>query len=76
MSEFSLNEPLKFAIEISQSLAKEYHNEYFYPAHLLRGLLHKEVGLKPFLRFYNGVGRSQDRGLPQNRESKGHHNRG
>ncbi|HZY38740.1 MAG TPA: ATP-dependent Clp protease ATP-binding subunit [Mucilaginibacter sp.] len=49
MSELSLNEPLKFAIEVSQSLAKEYHNEYFYPAHLLRGLLHKEVGLKPVL---------------------------
>lgn len=49
MADLSLNEPLKFAIEISQSLAKEYHNEYFYPAHLLRSLLHKEVGLKSFL---------------------------
>ncbi|HTE02128.1 MAG TPA: ATP-dependent Clp protease ATP-binding subunit [Mucilaginibacter sp.] len=49
MLDLALNESLKFAIEISQSLAKEYHNEYFYPAHLLRGLLHKEVGLKTFL---------------------------
>ena len=44
-----LNESMKVAIEIAQSLAKEYHNEYFYPAHLLRALLHKDVGLKNFL---------------------------
>jgi ATP-dependent Clp protease ATP-binding subunit ClpA len=40
---------MKVAIEIAQSLAKEYHHEYFYPAHLLRALLHKNVGLKNFL---------------------------
>jgi ATP-dependent Clp protease ATP-binding subunit ClpB len=40
---------MKTAVEISQSLAKEYYNEYFYPAHILRALLHKEVGLKSFL---------------------------
>jgi ATP-dependent Clp protease ATP-binding subunit ClpB len=49
MSTLSLNESIKTAIEISQSLAKEYHNEFFYPAHLLRSMLHKEVGLKNFL---------------------------
>ena len=49
MSTLTLNESVKTAIEISQSLAKEYHNEYFYPAHLLRSLLHKDVGLKSFL---------------------------
>ena len=49
MPTLSLNESVKTAIEISQSLAKEYHNEYFYPAHLLRSLLHKDVGLKSFL---------------------------
>jgi ATP-dependent Clp protease ATP-binding subunit ClpB len=49
MSTLSLNESVKTAIEISQSLAKEYHNEFFYPAHLLRSLLHKDVGLKNFL---------------------------
>jgi ATP-dependent Clp protease ATP-binding subunit ClpB len=43
------NESVKTAIEISQSLAKEYQNDHFYPAHLLRALLHKDVGLKPFL---------------------------
>jgi ATP-dependent Clp protease ATP-binding subunit ClpB len=40
---------MKAAVQISQSLAREYHNEYFYPAHLLRALLHKDVGLKPFI---------------------------
>ncbi len=49
MSSLALNESMKAAVEISQSLAKEYHNEYFYPAHLLRALLHKEVGLKAFI---------------------------
>src|SRR4051812_10500956 len=49
MSSLALNESMKAAVEISQSLAKEYHNEYFYPAHLLRALLHKEVGLKGFI---------------------------
>ena len=49
MSTLSLNESVKTAVEISQSLAKEYHNEFFYPAHLLRSLLHKDVGLRNFL---------------------------
>ena len=49
MPTLSLNESAKTAIEIAQSLAKEYHNEFFYPAHLLRAMLHKEVGLKNFL---------------------------
>src|ERR1700712_631232 len=49
MPTLSLNESVKTAIEISQSLAKEYRNEYFYPAQLLRSLLHKDVELKNFL---------------------------
>lgn len=49
MPSLSLNESAKTALEISQSLAKEYRNEYFYAAHLLRSLLHKDVGLKSFL---------------------------
>ncbi len=40
---------MKAAVEIAQSLAKEYQNEFFYPAHLLRALLHKDVGLKGFV---------------------------
>jgi len=49
MSTLALNESMKAAVEIAQSLAKEYNNEYFYPAHILRALLHKEVGLKNFI---------------------------
>ena len=49
MPTLSLNGSMKTAVEIAQSLAKEYSNEYFYPAHVLRALLHKEVGLKSFI---------------------------
>ncbi len=49
MQTLALNESMKIAVEISQSLAKEYHNDFFYPGHLLRSLLHKEVGLKSFI---------------------------
>ena len=49
MTTLHLNESMKSAVEIAQSLAKEYSNDHFYPAHLLRALLHKEVGLKSFL---------------------------
>ena len=49
MPTLALNESMKAAVEIAQSLAKEYNNDYFYPAHILRALLHKEVGLKDFL---------------------------
>ncbi len=49
MPTLALNESMKAAVEIAQSLAKEYNNEYFYPAHVLRALLHKEVGLKGFI---------------------------
>src|SRR4051795_8576354 len=49
MSTLALNESMKTAVEIAQALAKEYNNEYFYPAHLLRAMLHKDVGLKSFL---------------------------
>jgi ATP-dependent Clp protease ATP-binding subunit ClpB len=44
-----LNDSVKTAIEISQSLAKEYRNSSFSSPHLLKALLHKEVGLKKFL---------------------------
>lgn len=49
MPTLALNESMKAAVGIAQSLAKEYNNEYFYPAHILRALLHKEVGLKNFI---------------------------
>ena len=49
MTTLSFSESLKTAIQIAISFAKEYKNEKFSLPHLLRGLLHKEVGLHPFL---------------------------
>jgi ATP-dependent Clp protease ATP-binding subunit ClpB len=43
------NESVKLAIRVAQSLAKEYHNAEFSAAHLLMGLMHKDVGLRGFL---------------------------
>lgn len=45
----TLNDSVKTAIGISQSLAKEYYNANFSAPHLLMALLHKEVGLRKFL---------------------------
>lgn len=49
MTTLSFSESLKTATRIAQSFAKEYNNEKFSLPHLLRGLLHKDVGLHPFL---------------------------
>jgi ATP-dependent Clp protease ATP-binding subunit ClpB len=38
-------EALRYAINVAQSLAREYRQERFGPAHLLMGLLHNDVGL-------------------------------
>lgn len=43
------NTDLKRAIQIAQSIAREYQNEHFSPAHLLRALLHSDIGLTSFL---------------------------
>ena len=48
-SEFSFSEDLKQAINIAQSIAKEYSNKNISPAHLLKALLHKDIGLIPYL---------------------------
>ncbi|MBN2174888.1 MAG: ATP-dependent Clp protease ATP-binding subunit, partial [Bacteroidales bacterium] len=40
---------LKQAISIAQSLAKEFSNAEFSPAHLLKALLHKDIGLTELL---------------------------
>lgn len=40
---------LKQAINIAQSIAKEYSNGEFSPAHLLKALLHKDIGLTELL---------------------------
>ncbi len=47
----NLNESVKTAIRIAQSIAGEYGNECFTPSHLLKGLLHKEVGIQSFILF-------------------------
>ncbi|MEX8547215.1 MAG: ATP-dependent Clp protease ATP-binding subunit [Mucilaginibacter sp.] len=49
MSVISLSESSKTAVKVAQSLAKEYHHKAFGPAHILKGLMHREVGLKNFL---------------------------
>ncbi len=54
MSVISLSESVKTAVRVAQSLAKEYHHKEFGPAHLLKGLMHNEVGLKNFL---NSIGK-------------------
>ncbi|MCX6270845.1 MAG: ATP-dependent Clp protease ATP-binding subunit [Bacteroidetes bacterium] len=38
------------AIQISQALAKENSNETFSPAHLLKALMHKDIGLRDTLK--------------------------
>ncbi len=47
--QINYSEDLKKAINIAQAIAKEFINEYVTPAHLLKALLHKEVGLRSFL---------------------------
>ena len=49
-SDFSFTDELKQAIGIAQSIAKEYSNESFSPGHLLKAILHKDIGLIPFLQ--------------------------
>ena len=49
MATLSFSDSLKTALQISQSFAKEYYNEKYSISHLLRGLLHKDVGLHSFL---------------------------
>jgi ATP-dependent Clp protease ATP-binding subunit ClpA len=50
MTTLSFSESLKTAIQVAISFAREYKNEQFSLPHLLRGLLHKEAGLYPFLQ--------------------------
>jgi ATP-dependent Clp protease ATP-binding subunit ClpA len=45
----TFSEELKQVIGIAQSLAKEFSNAEFSPAHLLKALLHKEIGLTDLL---------------------------
>ncbi|WPU97486.1 ATP-dependent Clp protease ATP-binding subunit [Mucilaginibacter sp. cycad4] len=50
MNIVNLGESVKTAVRVAQSLAKEYHHKEFGPAHLLKGLMHQEVGLKNLLQ--------------------------
>lgn len=57
MSLTNISESVKLAIRVAQSLAKEYHNPEFTAAHLLKGLMHKEVGLRQFL---SSIGKDEE----------------
>ena len=45
----NFTDDLKQAIKIAQSLAKEFSNAEFSPAHLLKALIHKQIGLTELL---------------------------
>jgi ATP-dependent Clp protease ATP-binding subunit ClpB len=47
--DYTFSEKTRQVIGISQSLAREFFNAEFSPAHLLKALLHKEIGLRSFL---------------------------
>lgn len=53
MSILLYNETLKSAFHIAKAFAKENYNDQFGSAHLLRSLLHKEIGLLDFLESIN-----------------------
>ena len=53
MSILLYKETLKSAFHIAKAFAKENYNEQFGAAHLLRSLLHKEIGLLDFLESIN-----------------------
>lgn len=45
-----LSESVKIAIRIAKSIAREYANECYTPSHLLKALMHKEIGLQGFIQ--------------------------
>lgn len=45
----NLDDSVKIALNIALAVARENANEYYTPSHLLKALLHKEVGLRDFL---------------------------
>ncbi|WP_298538583.1 ATP-dependent Clp protease ATP-binding subunit [uncultured Aquimarina sp.] len=52
--DYTLSPKVTNAIHIAQSIAKEYHNDEYNAAHLLKALLHKDVGLKDFFNQIDG----------------------
>ncbi len=49
MTDQTISEKLKNAIHISQAIAKEYQNPEYSSAHLLKALLHRDVGMLKYL---------------------------
>jgi ATP-dependent Clp protease ATP-binding subunit ClpB len=49
MNATNISESVKLAIKVAQSVAREYLSASFTPAHLLKGLLHKDTGMSSFL---------------------------
>ena len=49
MDFLNLNSELQTAVRIAKSFAREYGNAKYSPAHLLKAMLHKEVGLADFV---------------------------
>ena len=45
----NLDDSLKIALNIAQAVARENANEHYTPSHLLKALLHKDVGLRDFI---------------------------
>ena len=50
MDFLNINESVKTAIRIAQGVAREYGNELYTPAHLLKAILNREIGLHGFLQ--------------------------
>lgn len=53
MDFINLNETVKTSIRIATSIAREYYNANYGASHLLKALLHKEIGLRSFLENIN-----------------------
>lgn len=49
LNTINLNDSVKTALNIAQSIAREYANEVYTPSHLLKALLHREVGMRDFI---------------------------
>ncbi|WP_452220839.1 ATP-dependent Clp protease ATP-binding subunit [Lacinutrix salivirga] len=49
MADYVLSKTLKEAIHISQAIAREYSHKNYAPAHLLKALMHKNIGLVKYL---------------------------
>ncbi|MCW5518554.1 ATP-dependent Clp protease ATP-binding subunit [Aureitalea sp. L0-47] len=53
MADYTLSDSLKQAVHIAQAIAKEYAHSEYSAAHMLKALLHKDVGM---LKFINNIG--------------------